>query len=87
MDILFREAAGVFGASALAVVLTGMGSDGTAGARALCEAGAMVIAQDEATSTVWGMPGSIARSGLAGAVLPLDEIGAAVSGLLAAHRP
>lgn len=58
----------------LAVILTGMGSDGLAGARALVERGGGVIAQDEATSVVWGMPGAVARAGLCHAVLPLEEI-------------
>lgn len=82
VDVLFREAASVFGASALALVLTGMGSDGTQGARQLSKAGATVIAQDEATSIVWGMPGSIARAGLARAVLPLEAIGPSLKGLI-----
>ncbi|HEX8166064.1 MAG TPA: chemotaxis response regulator protein-glutamate methylesterase [Beijerinckiaceae bacterium] len=86
VDVLFRDAAAVFGASALAVVLTGMGSDGLNGARALAETGAAIIAQDEATSTVWGMPGHVARAGLAEAVLPLDGIAPAVRGLLGGPR-
>ena len=76
--MLFKDAAAFFGASALAVVLTGMGSDGTEGARALVRAGAPVLAQDEPTSTVWGMPGSIVRAGLSRAVLPLNAIGPAL---------
>jgi two-component system chemotaxis response regulator CheB len=75
VDVLFKDAATFFGASAIGVVLTGMGSDGTEGARALVRAGASVIAQDEATSTIWGMPGSIVRAGLAKCVLPLAAIG------------
>ncbi len=82
VDVLFHDAATVFGASALAVVLTGMGSDGTHGARALVETGAAVIAQDEATSTVWGMPGSIAKAGLAHSVLPLEGIAPALKSML-----
>ena len=82
VDVLFREAASVFGASALAVVLTGMGSDGTHGARHLTKAGATVIAQDEATSIVWGMPGSIVKAGLAHEVLPLESIGRSLKGLI-----
>jgi two-component system chemotaxis response regulator CheB len=82
VDVLFRDAAAIFGASALAVVLTGMGSDGTNGARALVETGATVIAQDEATSTVWGMPGSIAKAGLAHEILPLDAIAPALKTII-----
>lgn len=78
VDVLFRDAAPIFGASALAVILTGMGSDGTHGARALVQAGATVMAQDEATSTIWGMPGSVVKAGLAHDVLPLDSIGPAL---------
>jgi two-component system chemotaxis response regulator CheB len=75
VDVLLRDAALVFGCSALAVILTGMGSDGTQGARQLVEAGGTVLVQDEATSTVWGMPGSIAKAGLAQDILPLEAIG------------
>ncbi|QRM30163.1 chemotaxis response regulator protein-glutamate methylesterase [Microvirga sp. VF16] len=82
VDVLFREAAAVYGASALAVVLTGMGSDGTHGARFLTKAGAAVIAQDEATSIVWGMPGSVVKAGLAHEVLPLESIGRSLKGLM-----
>ncbi|MDJ1158138.1 chemotaxis response regulator protein-glutamate methylesterase [Chelatococcus sp. SYSU_G07232] len=82
VDLLFREAAAVYGPAALAVMLTGMGSDGLQGARALADAGATIIAQDEATSTVWGMPGAVARAGLATAVLPLPRISEAVRALV-----
>jgi two-component system chemotaxis response regulator CheB len=82
VDVLFRDAAAILGASALAVVLTGMGSDGVHGARALVSAGAAVLAQDEATSTVWGMPGKIARAGLAHDVLPLGAIASTVRSLM-----
>ena len=82
VDVLFRESAAAFGAAALALVLTGMGSDGTQGARILTDAGATVIVQDEATSVVWGMPGSIARAGLAQEVIPLDAIGNTLRGII-----
>ncbi len=82
VDVLFKDAAALFGAATVSVILTGMGADGTHGARALVEAGGPVLAQDEATSTVWGMPGSVAKAGLAQAVLPLPEIGAALRGII-----
>ena len=74
VDVLFRSCRAVYGAGVLGVVLTGMGSDGLAGCRALREVGAMVLAQDEATSTVWGMPGAVAQAGLANRVMPLEHI-------------
>jgi two-component system, chemotaxis family, protein-glutamate methylesterase/glutaminase len=82
VDVLFRSAAGCYGAGAIGVVLTGMGTDGLAGSRAIVEAGGKVIAQDAASSTVWGMPGAVANSGLAHAVLPVDKIAASVCTLL-----
>jgi len=78
-DVLFRSAAKVWGPGVLGVVLTGMGRDGLAGARAVVEAGGAVIAQDEFSSVVWGMPGEVAKAGLADAVLPLSQIGAEVA--------
>lgn len=75
VDPLFRSVAKIFGASALAVVLTGMGHDGAGGAVEIANAGGSVIVQDEATSIVWGMPGATAASGACSAVLPLDQIG------------
>jgi two-component system, chemotaxis family, protein-glutamate methylesterase/glutaminase len=83
VDVLFKDAAVVFGAATATVILTGMGSDGTNGARALTDAGGPVLAQDEATSTVWGMPGSVARAGLAEAVLPLPELATALRAMIA----
>ena len=74
VDPLFTSAAAVWGAATLSVVLTGMGSDGTHGATDIVAAGGSVIAQDEATSVVWGMPRSVAQAGLCSAVLPLDLI-------------
>lgn len=75
VDPLFRTAARIFGSGALGVILTGMGSDGALGCEALARAGGHFIVQDEASSVVWGMPGAAAATGLAGGVLPLDEIG------------
>ena len=74
VDTLFRSTARVYGAGVLAVVLTGMGCDGLAGARAIREQGGTVLAQDQATSTVWGMPGAVTQAGLAYKVLPLAAI-------------
>jgi two-component system chemotaxis response regulator CheB len=74
VDVLFRSMAAVYGAGVLAVVLTGMGSDGMKGCHAVRERGGCVLAQDQATSTVWGMPGAVAQAGLAHKVLPLDAI-------------
>ena len=75
VDVLFRSVAKAYGAGALGVILTGMGQDGLKGCEALCAAGSSVIVQDEATSVVWGMPGFVARAGLAQKILPLDQIG------------
>jgi two-component system, chemotaxis family, protein-glutamate methylesterase/glutaminase len=75
VDALFRSAAAVYAGSVVAVVLTGMGSDGLAGSRLLRTAGSIVLAQDQPSSTVWGMPGAVANAGLASRVLPLDAIG------------
>jgi two-component system chemotaxis response regulator CheB len=74
VDVMFRSVAQLYGAAAYAVVLTGMGHDGREGARVLREVGAEVLAQDEASSVVWGMPGAVAAAGLADVVLPLDRI-------------
>jgi two-component system chemotaxis response regulator CheB len=74
VDYLFRSAAKVYGAATMAAVLTGMGTDGLAGSRSIHEAGGTVLAQDEATSVVWGMPGRVTQAGIAAATLPLDSI-------------
>jgi two-component system chemotaxis response regulator CheB len=74
VDVLFRSVAQSYGANALAVVLTGMGSDGTRGARVIRDAGGEVIVQDEATSVVWGMPGSVVAASLADRIYPLANI-------------
>ena len=73
-DVLFRSVAAVYGAGVLAVVLTGMGSDGMLGCRIIREQGGAVLAQDQASSTVWGMPGAVTHAGLAHRVLPLNEV-------------
>jgi two-component system chemotaxis response regulator CheB len=86
VDPLFSSAAEVWGAKCLALVLTGMGSDGTNGEAELVAAGGAVIAQDEATSVVWGMPGSVTHAGLCSSVLPLDRIAPAVIRLFSGSR-
>lgn len=75
VDPMFRSIARAYGKRVLAVILTGMGHDGLKGGQVLVETGAALIAQDEATSVVWGMPGSVANAGICSAVLPLAEIG------------
>ena len=73
-DVLFRSAALSYGAGVLAVVLTGMGSDGLAGCRTVRACGGGVLAQDQATSAVWGMPGAVVHAGLADRTLPLNNL-------------
>lgn len=79
VDPLFRTAGKIFGERILAVILTGMGHDGLKGAREITKEGATLLAQDEATSVVWGMPGAVATAGLCTEVLPITEIGPAAS--------
>jgi two-component system, chemotaxis family, protein-glutamate methylesterase/glutaminase len=86
IDPLLMSAAQVFGAASLALILTGMGSDGSSGAAEIAAAGGSVIAQDEETSVVWGMPRAVALAGLCSAVLPLRRIPAEVNRLFAGGR-
>jgi two-component system chemotaxis response regulator CheB len=79
VDVLFRSVANVGGAGALAVVMTGMGTDGVRGAREIRDAGGEVIVQDQASSVVWGMPGSICAAGQADAVYPLSDLAAEIT--------
>jgi two-component system chemotaxis response regulator CheB len=78
VDVLFRSVATVYGSSALGVVMTGMGQDGLLGSQHIRDKGGEIFVQDEASSVVWGMPGFVAKAGLANKVLPLREIGSAV---------
>ena len=87
VDVLFRSVAALYGDSALAVVLTGMGQDGLRGSEVIRVAGGQVLAQDEASSVVWGMPGFVARAGLADAVLPLDAMAGEIGRRVAVGRP
>jgi two-component system, chemotaxis family, protein-glutamate methylesterase/glutaminase len=74
VDPLFSSAIDVWQGGVLAVVLTGMGSDGMRGGKEIVAAGGSVIAQDEASSVVWGMPGAVANAGICAAILPLNQI-------------
>ena len=86
VDPMLASAAQVWGSKALALILTGMGADGLSGARELVAAGGHVVAQDEATSVVWGMPGQVAHAGLCSAVLPLQEIAPRLTRLFTGER-
>jgi len=74
VDALFASTGEVYGGAVLAVMLTGMGQDGLRGTEILKARGASVLAQDEASSVVWGMPGAVVSAGLADRVLPLDQV-------------
>jgi two-component system, chemotaxis family, protein-glutamate methylesterase/glutaminase len=87
VDPLFATAAATFGAGTLALVLTGMGADGADGAAIVADAGGTVIAQDETTSVIWGMPGAAAEAGVCADILPLDTIAARVNELAGGGRP
>ena len=79
---MMRSAATACPGQVLAVMLTGMGQDGLEGTRCIVEGGGMALAQDEASSVVWGMPGAVARAGLCHAVLPLADLGAKIRDLV-----
>ena len=79
VDPMLRSLAQAYGRRVLCAILTGMGQDGLKGGEALVAAGAAVLAQDEKTSIVWGMPGAVAMAGLCSAVLPIDELGPFIS--------
>lgn len=81
-DVLFRSVAALLGRDVLGLILTGMGRDGTTGLQALRRAGGYIIAQDEATSVVWGMPGSAVQAGVVDEVRPLPEIAAAAAAVV-----
>ena len=87
VDYLFFSAARMYGAGTLALVMTGMGSDGLNGAHAVHESGGVVLAQDEASSAVWGMPGRISEAGIASATLPLWGIASALKQRVSEGRP
>jgi len=74
VDVLFRSVARTYGPHALGVILTGMGSDGAKGAKAICDAGGEVMVQDEESSVVWGMPGAVVSAGLTDEIYPIQKI-------------
>ena len=86
VDPLFQSAVGVWQNGVIATVLTGMGADGMRGGKDVVAAGGNVIAQDEATSVVWGMPGAAAHAGICAAILPLAQIGPKLVRLFAGDR-
>jgi two-component system chemotaxis response regulator CheB len=81
VDVLFRSVAQNAGRNAIGVILTGMGKDGAKGLREMLDAGSQTIAQDEATSVVWGMPGEAVSLGAAEYVLPLDNVASKILSL------
>jgi len=85
-DVLFRSVVKIYGANSLAVVLTGMGQDGLKGAQEFSKVGAAILAQDEETSVVWGMPGFIARAGIAEKVLPIEQMAPEIERKVALQR-
>lgn len=82
VDPMFRSVARIFGKKALCLMLTGMGQDGCEGSKDIVKAGGTVVAQDEETSVVWGMPGAVAKAGLCAEILPLTQIGPRANSLL-----
>lgn len=86
VDPMLRSVAVAYGPQVLTIIFTGMGHDGCAGSQAIVERGGTVIAQDEASSVVWGMPGAAAAAGVCSAVLPIDEIGGYVTNFVSRSR-
>jgi two-component system, chemotaxis family, protein-glutamate methylesterase/glutaminase len=87
VDVMFRSISDCFGAAVLAVIMTGMGQDGLRGCELIRERGGQILAQDEKTSVVWGMPGFVAEAGLADQVLPLDQLAPAIVRRVREGRP
>jgi two-component system chemotaxis response regulator CheB len=86
VDPMLRSLVKSYGGKVLCAILTGMGADGAKGAEELADAGGVVLAQDEATSVVWGMPGATAQRGAATEVLPVGELGARLKTLAGGGR-
>ena len=87
VDPMLRSLVRVYGKSVFVVILTGMGQDGMKGSEVVTQAGGAVIAQDEASSVVWGMPGAVAMAGLCSSILPVGEIGGLVRQIAVRGRP
>jgi len=85
VDVLFRSTAKIYGAGVLGVVLTGMGQDGLLGCQNIREAGGKIIVQDEASSVVWGMPGSVVNSGFADRVVSLQDMAGEIIDRVSSH--
>ena len=86
VDVLFRSVAEVYGPHVLAVVMTGMGQDGFLGCQQIRAAGGQVLAQDEASSVVWGMPGALVRAGIADQVVSLNNLAREITNRASSHR-
>ncbi|BAZ42671.1 response regulator receiver modulated CheB methylesterase [Calothrix sp. NIES-4101] len=86
VDVLFRSVAEVYGAGAIAVILTGMGQDGLHGCKCIREAGGQVLAQDKASSVVWGMPGFVVNAGLADQIVPLEQMASEIMRRISDHQ-
>lgn len=87
VDIMFDSVAATYGPAVLAAVLTGMGSDGGKGAVTIADAGGSVVAQDQESSVVWGMPQAVVQEKACAAVLPLDALSATLARILKGGRP
>ena len=87
VDVLFRSVAKVYGPKAIGLIMTGMGQDGLLGVREMKQQGATILAQDESSSVVWGMPGAVIREGLADSVVHLDELSNQINRYLSTSAP
>lgn len=86
VDPMFRSLSNLYGPAVLGVILTGMGQDGLKGSKVVVENGGTIIAQNQETSVVWGMPGAVSEAGICNAILPLDEMGGKVKRLVKGGR-
>lgn len=87
VDVLFNSVATLYGRHTLGVILTGMGHDGLLGCKSIHHAGGTILAQDEMSSVVWGMPGVVVNAGVADIVKPLNQIGNEIVNLVMSTRP